>query len=387
MWHLPKKKKRKAIGHLEAALKVYSDLQEMIGGRKPQDISLEELRRIRDYALEGSHIIRAGLYFLNDLDYPKPPYHFYQGDLMTLGHVGGLQDVAEVYMHFLSLHLYFESFGTFEKGKAKAEETYLSLLEYFGEDVPQCLTDSYKYYQEELAANQRPTFGSTYPEDDKLNPVYAAGEELIKLCEEHALGERGRGPVRLFSNIIDFNYHLYCHDYILSLIEYNRNIDSAYVQMAKKLKLEEINVLELVEEVLRERPYFSHHKVNLVKDYNIKPDTIIRYSRDCLKWMLMRLLSNAEWFTQPVDNPTLWVLLEQSGGEVRITVKDNGVGPEKADEVIRMKDGQPVPRGKGKKTSFAFRFLKRITGIFQSLARKGELTEATIRIPTVSASG
>lgn len=155
--------------------------------------------------------------------------------------------------------------------------------------------------------------------------------ELVPILEEVVFA-----TLRDFRFAAMMNYKYHDHERLINLLRYNLELFKTFLSMIRKEALTEtFDVNDVVLEVVKTRPHLAHHK-RAKMEY--KPVRVrVEFNRDALYWILMRFLSNAEWYTYLVEKPRIVIEVQAGKRIVKLIVKDNGVGEERAEEIKALK--------------------------------------------------
>ena len=381
--------RKKAIRLFEECRDGYRWLYNRMKGRKPRSFTdLKEIQEIRERILKiGAAAIEVTEYLFN-IASDEPPFIFYTGEsLGALNHAPLTSDPHTLNDFFGIMRRVFDDDGKFlgydfhRKGAEQGIRELRSVMEQRGIDTK--LLDAFnEYFQKCLKVGGAVPFTGAGAERDIygdlqvfLNKNY---EELYEKYYHKALYNAYLASVLLEKHSV--------YPRLLAIVNTNMHIFDTFVQLAKgEIATEVFNAAEVAREVLKRRQEIAHHERAKIKTE--LDDVYVKFNRACLYWMMMRYLSNAEWATVPIGRPRIEVWLRKEGEKAVLSVRDNGVGPDKLADVERVnRKGFPVKRGKGKKTYQAMHKLRMISAAETELKRKGDWTVASLFLPAAEAA-
>ena len=168
--------------------------------------------------------------------------------------------------------------------------------------------------------------------NDRNNFIYTVSHDLISPINSI------EGIVRyLESEISDSSEAKFFIEKVYHLFESFRNkirelSSIAREQETEKIKVEDINIADLVEEILTDlKDDIKNIKIEFIKNFKDAP--IIKFSKKNLRSILTNLLSNAIKYRSPDRDLTIRITTKKmEGAYLLLMVQDNGLGIKKEDQ-------------------------------------------------------
>ncbi len=327
--------KAKSVEYFVACNRLTEKVYARVKNRKASSFSKKELDWIIDELLKLIMLSEEMAKYLNSLDCSLPPYNLYQGDINHINHASHCSDFMYVRLNFDGLRANHDTSGKWidiTHHLDQAEQSYVQLKTLLSDKDLNMKT------LERFHETFKKSLDSSKSSYDRFN---TARKEFMKEGE-HLWNQESDLESPIFSVYRDFSitctkyYEVGKHEQMVNSLYYNLKLFKLFHSMIQEdIPLERFYINEVVSNVVRTRPLMGHHdRAQIVyKPVRVK----VEFNKDALYWILMRFLSNAEWYTYLVENPKIIVEIKIGKHQVKLVVKDNGLGPENAEKIKRIK--------------------------------------------------